>query len=227
MQAFILAAGFGKRLMPLTMHTPKPLIKVGEYSLIEHHLEALATAGVTEVIINLHYLGDKIKEHLGSGKKYNLRIVYSEEEEILGTGGALVKALPRLQAKFILLSADIFTDYSYVGLTNQMINNSVKQTNHIVLVDNPRYNLSGDFSLNPLRLNKEGGDYTYASIAVLSKQLIKQRAYKQSAFALPEFFALAISQRLLSYEIFTGIWYNVGTQDELTSARHALAKVII
>ena len=90
MKAFILAAGLGSRLRPLTEDTPKPLLKVKGKSLIEWNLLKLKDAGFEEIIINTHHLGEKIENELRDGKKYNLKIKYSRESKILGTGGAIL-----------------------------------------------------------------------------------------------------------------------------------------
>ena len=91
MKAIILAAGFGTRLRPLTNNTPKPLLPVGDRPLIQYNLMLLKKYGITEVAINLHYHGEKIRETLGDGRKLGMQIVYSEEPEILGTGGGIKK----------------------------------------------------------------------------------------------------------------------------------------
>ncbi|MGE4550847.1 MAG: sugar phosphate nucleotidyltransferase, partial [Opitutales bacterium] len=79
MKTMILAAGYGKRLRPLTDHTPKPLVEVGAKPLIVHHLEKLAAAGFHDVVINLGHLGDKIPEVLGDGSSWGISIAYSDE----------------------------------------------------------------------------------------------------------------------------------------------------
>ena len=89
MKAFLLAAGKGKRLLPLTKETPKPLVKVGGISLIERNLYNLKKGNVLEVIINIHHLGEKIINLLGDGSKYGLKISYSIEGQLLGTGGGM------------------------------------------------------------------------------------------------------------------------------------------
>ena len=96
MKAFILAAGKGERLKPLTNNTPKPLIPVKGKPLLEWNLLKLKSAGITDVIINLHYLGDEIINYFGDGRNLNLNIQYSTEQNLLGTGGALI------QGKFFL-----------------------------------------------------------------------------------------------------------------------------
>ena len=99
MRAMILAAGKGERMRPLTLHTPKPLIPVAGVPLIEYHLRALAQAGVTEVVINHAWLGDRIEAHLGDGARFGLQIVYSKESQPLETGGGIYQALRRLNYK--------------------------------------------------------------------------------------------------------------------------------
>ena len=94
MKAFILAAGLGTRLKDLTKDLPKPLLKVKGKSLIEWNILKLKRAGFEHIIINTHYLGDLIEDHIGNGEKFNLKISYSREEEILGTGGCLLYTSP-------------------------------------------------------------------------------------------------------------------------------------
>ena len=88
-KAFILAAGQGKRFLPFSEKTPKPLFKIGEISLIEKNLNNLKKCGIDEVVINIFHLGEKIVDVLGNGSKYGLKISYSIETELLGAGGGL------------------------------------------------------------------------------------------------------------------------------------------
>ena len=96
MKAMILAAGKGERMRPLTLHTPKPLVQAGGKRLIEYHLEALAKAGFTEIVINHAWLGQQIENYLGDGAQFGQRIRYSPEGEPLETGGGIFQALPLL-----------------------------------------------------------------------------------------------------------------------------------
>jgi mannose-1-phosphate guanylyltransferase len=107
----ILAAGKGTRLRPLTDTTPKPLLDVAGRPMIAFPLEMLRQAGVREVVINLHHLGDQIRAALGDGDKLGVRITYSEENPILDTGGAIAAARPFLSGDtFIVLNADTVID---------------------------------------------------------------------------------------------------------------------
>jgi NDP-sugar pyrophosphorylase family protein len=111
MKAMILAAGFGTRLRPMTETLPKPLVPVNGRPLIEYTLILLRSHGVREVVINLHHQGEKIREALGTGSNWGVRIAYSEEPEILGTGGGIKKAEPLLSdGPFWVINGDILVD---------------------------------------------------------------------------------------------------------------------
>lgn len=101
MQAMILAAGLGKRMRPLTDELPKPLLKVGEKTLIEHQIERLIAGGVTGIVINHFYLGNMIENLLGNGSRYGIPISYSREAIRLETAGGIIKALPQLRKSVV------------------------------------------------------------------------------------------------------------------------------
>ena len=112
MKAMLLAAGLGKRLRPITNTTPKPMLEVAGKPLIEHHLERLRKAGIEEVIINVHHLGEQIQEKLGDGTRLGVKIQYSVEAQLLETGGGIKKALPMLgDSPFLVASADTYLDF--------------------------------------------------------------------------------------------------------------------
>ncbi|HUK56764.1 MAG TPA: NDP-sugar synthase [Nitrospiria bacterium] len=111
MQAMILAAGLGTRLRPLTNHLPKPLLPLDEKPLIEYTLHLLRQYGLTDVIINLHYHGDKIMRALGNGSRWGMKIRYSEEPQILGTGGGIKKMARFLSNEpFLVINSDILVE---------------------------------------------------------------------------------------------------------------------
>src|SRR4051812_45843567 len=118
-KAMILAAGRGERLRPLTDKIPKPLIPIAGKPLIVYHLEALASAGIKDIVINLAYQAKKIQSQLGSGEAFGINIHYSIEPEEGGleTGGGIFNALPLLGDKpFIVISSDLWTDYPFTQL---------------------------------------------------------------------------------------------------------------
>lgn len=107
----ILAAGKGTRLRPLTDTVPKPLLDVAGRPMIALPLDLLRQAGIDEVIINLHHLGNQIRSALGDGSRYGVQITYSEEDPILDTGGAIAAARPFLEGDtFVVLNADTAID---------------------------------------------------------------------------------------------------------------------
>jgi NDP-sugar pyrophosphorylase family protein len=117
MHAMILAAGFGNRLRPLTNTVPKALVPVAGRPLIEYGLLFLRSQGITEVVINLHHLGEKIRAALGDGSVYGLRISYSPEDPILDTGGGIKKAQPFLDGEtFVVLNCDTILDLDLSAL---------------------------------------------------------------------------------------------------------------
>lgn len=111
MRAMILAAGFGTRLRPLTNTLPKALVPVAGRPLIEYGLLFLRSQGITEVVINLHHLGDQIRTALGDGSLYGMRIIYSPEDPILEAGGGIKQAQPFLEGDtFVVLNCDTIID---------------------------------------------------------------------------------------------------------------------
>lgn len=110
-KAMILAAGEGERLSPLTLETPKALLPINGIPLIEHTLRWLKIHGVLEVAVNLHHLGEKIKDFVGNGSRFGLRIVYSEEGTLLGTAGGVRKMGHFLDGTFVVFYGDNLTDF--------------------------------------------------------------------------------------------------------------------
>ena len=220
MRAMILAAGKGERMRPLTLHTPKPLIPVAGVPLIEYHLRALAQAGVTGVVINHAWLGDRIEAHLGDGARFGLQIVYSKESQPLETGGGIYQALPLLGADpFILINGDVFTDYDFAVLQKPL-----QGLAHLVLINNPEHHLEGDFSLEEGRvLAPTTATLTYSGIAVLHPELFA--GCQAGAFKLAPLLRQAIAQGQVSGEQFNGCWIDVGTPERLAAAQAVLAQL--
>ena len=212
MKAMILAAGKGERLRPLTLHTPKPLVRVGGVPLIEYHLRALAAAGFTEIVINHAWLGQQIEDHLGDGSRFGVSIQYSAEGEPLETGGGIFKALPLLGDKpFAVVNGDIWTDYSFAGLRTPLTGLA-----HLVLVDNPAHHPKGDFCLWGTQVldAQPGSDtLTYSGIAVLSPALFDGAG--AGAFKLAPLLRNAMAAGRVTGERLQGQWVDVGTHERL------------
>lgn len=106
MIAFLLAAGMGSRLGPLTARTPKPMLRLGQRPILDHNLRFLRGAGITRVVINTHHCGEVIQNYFGQGASWGMTITYSPEERLLGTAGALRQQAERLRERFVVLYAD-------------------------------------------------------------------------------------------------------------------------
>jgi len=214
MRAMILAAGRGERMKALTDHTPKPLLKVRDKYLIEYAIDNLKEAGVTEIIINISWHAAAIRTALGDGKKYGVTLVYSEEPERLETGGGITKALPLLgQDPFIVVSADIITDYPLKKLPQQP-----HGVAHLVLVDNPPFHPYGDFGLNDKHVDMlTAPAYTFANIGVYRPELFD--GCQVDVFPLSKLLFPAIRKNQITGEYYKGVWYNIGTPEDLQQAQ--------
>ncbi|MBD9441342.1 N-acetylmuramate alpha-1-phosphate uridylyltransferase MurU [Pseudomonas sp. PDM04] len=212
MKAMILAAGKGERLRPLTLTTPKPLVRANGVPLIEYHLHALAAAGFTDIVINHAWLGQQIEDHLGDGSQYGVSIRYSPEGEPLETGGGIFRALPLLgDDAFVVVNGDIWTDYDF-----SVLHAPIAGLAHLVLADNPRHHPAGDFVLvdGQVRDGQPGGTtLTYSGIAVLHPQLFD--GCSPGAFKLAPLLRKAMVEGQVTGERLHGRWVDVGTHERL------------
>ena len=216
MKAMILAAGLGNRMRPLTLHTPKPLLEVGGKPLIVWHIEKLQKIGVTEIVINTAWLGEKLANALGDGSQFGVKILWSHEGEVLETAGGIINALPLLgDEPFILVNGDVWTTMDFSTLLNVDLGD--KQA-HLVLVDNPPQHLKGDFILsNGLAYTFEqeqlGEALTYSGIAVLHPRMFV--GLENGKRPLAPLLKQAMQQQQVSAEKLQGIWVDVGTPERL------------
>jgi MurNAc alpha-1-phosphate uridylyltransferase len=215
MKAMILAAGRGERMRPLTDVVPKPLLSVGGKALLVWHLEALARAGVRDVVINHAWLGEQIPAALGDGSVWGLNIVYSPEGDLgLETGGGIVNALPLLgDAPFLLVNGDVFANVDFYPLVQQGLVQDCLA--NLLLVDNPPQHPMGDFSLTPDGFVTDSPSLTYSGIAVLSPMLFQDRSVR--AFPLAPLLRSAMHLGKVRGEKFVGRWVDVGTPERLAT----------
>jgi MurNAc alpha-1-phosphate uridylyltransferase len=214
MRAMILAAGRGTRMRELTAERPKPLLELGGRSLIERQVEALAAAGVTDIVVNLAYGGAAIRTALGDGRRWDLGIRYSDEgEQALETGGGILRALPLLGgAPFIVANADVVTDFPYRELAR-----ADAAPGTLVLVDNPAHHPVGDFPLaSDGRIVIEGERLTYAGVALLHPALFA--GWQPGRLALKPILDAAIARGQLRGLHYRGLWIDVGTPERLAEA---------
>lgn len=215
MRAMILAAGRGERLRPLTDHTPKPLLPVGGKPLIDYHVEALVVAGVTEVVINVAWLGQQIIDHLGDGATFGANIQYSIEKQPLETGGGILQALPLLGAEpFIVVNADIWSHYPLQDLVATSLADDVLA--HLVLVNNPEENPAGDFNLlaNGFCTDQQP-NFTFSGYRIFSPQLFT--GCTAGCFSVIPLLRAAMKQNRVTGELFAGEWMDIGTAERLSA----------
>ena len=214
-RAMIFAAGRGERMRPLSDATPKPLLRLGQKTLIERHIEKLAAIGVEEIVVNTAHLAEQFPAALGDGSRWGVTLRYSYEgANPLETGGGIRHALPLLgDAPFIGVAADIVSDYDYAKLPAEP-----DALAHLVMVPNPAFHPRGDFWLDASRLNEDGvGErLTFSSIAVYRPELVASEP--DAAFKLLPHFQRAMREGRLSGECFEGYWANIGTPEQLSDA---------
>ncbi len=214
MKAMILAAGRGERLRPLTDATPKPLLEIQGQPLIVRHLQRLHATGFTDIVINVSWLADKIKNYLGDGSRYGVRIRYSEEVDgPLETGGGILNALPLLgENPFLVVSSDIHTDFPF-----QTLQSSLKYGDlaHLVMVENPPHHPQGDFHLSAAgRLQADGTPrLTYSGIGVHHPAFFK--GCSPGKFPMLPWWREAMRSGRVSGQLYSGLWKDVGRIDAL------------
>lgn len=216
MRAMILAAGLGKRMRPLTTNVPKPLLKVGDKTLIEYQIERLMAGGITSIVINHFYLGSMIEEALGDGSRFGIEISYSKEAVRLETAGGIIKALPQLEDDcFIIVNADVWTDFDFSKLEPVDGKNWLA---HLVLVKNAEHHPLGDFYVdNGGRVHEDpstpDGRLTFSGISVLHKNLFS--GYPIQPRSVIPLLKDAMTHDRVSGEVHTGLWIDVGTPKRL------------
>ena len=219
----ILAAGRGERMRPLTDHTPKSLLEVNSKSLISLIIISLARAGITEVVINLAHLGEKIAAVLGDGSALGVHISYSHETEALETAGGIAYALHLLgDAPFIAVNADVYSDYDFAVLLR-----SAQQLNangplaHLVLVENPPQHPHGDFGLSAGCVQAEAATrFTFSGMGAYHPALFSGITRGARA-RLADLLIAAMPAGHVTGELYRGRWHDIGTPERLAAVDRA------
>ena len=221
-------------MRPLTDNTPKPLLPVGGVPLIERHVVNLARAGITDIVVNVSYLADKLIGFLGSGRQWGVRIQVSREPEPLETAGGIRQALPLLGATpFLVVNGDIYSDYRFDRLLRQSVPDGAA---YLVWVDNPPHHPQGDFSLkNKVVVAEVTAEDDQAAITDMNDA--KPLTFAGIGYYSPAFFAGDLPQKqalkplmvramhagLLHGEHYRGYWEDVGTPERLAILDKRLA----
>jgi len=218
MKVMILAAGYGKRLRPLTDHTPKPLVEIGGKPMIVHHLEKLSTAGFTEAVINLGHLGAKIPDALGDGTSWGMSIAYSDEgPDPLETGGGLAKALPLLgDDTFLVVNGDVWCDMDFASIPKEL---PPEDDGMLYLVPRPAWRERGDFSLTDEGrvVEDENPQLLYAGLALYHPRILD--GAKVEKFSIVPRLKAAIKGDRVGGVLHSGNWDDVGTPERLEAIR--------
>ena len=213
MKAFMLAAGLGKRLLPLTQDKPKPLLRVGGIPLIQRNLMKLKDSNISEVVINVHYLGEQIINFLGDGSDYEMKISYSIEKDLLGTGGGIRKSIHHFEDPFIVLSSDTWSDFDFKHLS---LNKD--KLAHMILVPNPKTNSYGDVSLKGdlISGDKSEETFTFSGISIMSPEIFLNYPKDQAVSHLwNDFLSVAASKDLVTGEVYEGNYENLNTIEDI------------
>jgi len=219
MKAMILAAGRGERMRPLTDHCPKPLLAVGGKPLIVRHIERLAAAGITDLVINHAHLGQLLEAALGDGSAFGVHIRWSPEPPgALETAGGIRQAIQFLgENPFLVVNGDIFCETDFVPLTRIAAQLSPEgDLAHLLLIDNPDHNPQGDFALDGGRVRAEGEErLTFSGIAAYHPALFASLEAGKPARLAP-LLRTAMAENRVSGEHYRGRWVDVGTPERLT-----------
>ena len=229
-KAMVLAAGLGLRMRPLTERMPKPMVPVAGKPLLDHVLDRLADAGVGEAVVNVHYLPDQIIDHVAH-RSHPRVIISDERDQVLGTGGAVVKALPLLgDAPFFHLNADtMWIDGARPNLA-RMAEAFDPARMDILLLMAPTassigYSGNGDYAMladGALRRRKENQvvPFVYAGVAIMSPALFADAPTGE--FSLAKMFDRANDRERLFGLRLDGVWMHVGTPDAVQAAEKAV-----
>jgi len=233
-KAMVLAAGLGVRMRPLTDNMPKPLVPVAGRPLLDHVLDKLADAGVSEAVVNVHYLPDQIIAHTASRTRPRV-IISDERDQVLGTGGGVVKALPLLGPEpfFHVNSDTLWIDGVRPNLA-RLAETFEPSRMDILLLMAPTtssigYGGRGDYSMLPdgaLRKRREHQvvPFVYAGAAIMSPSLFADAPAGE--FSLTKMFDRANERERLFGLRLDGVWMHVGSPDAVGAAEEAFLESV-
>ena len=161
-QGVILAAGLGKRMQPITLRTPKPLIQVGSNNLLDRAIDLLINHGVDEIAINVHHLADQIKDFINK-KKYKVKIkIFHEQDELLDTGGGILNATKSFKAPFVVVNPDTLWSKAYSNELRDLENLYFQHKKACLLLVNKNLSFDnsfkGDFNLQDGEVSRDNNN---------------------------------------------------------------------
>jgi MurNAc alpha-1-phosphate uridylyltransferase len=231
----IMAAGLGTRMRPLTNDRPKPLVTVRGRTLIDHAIDRLVAAGVDRIVVNLHYKAQQLRDHLG--KRRDVEIVYSvETDELLGTGGGVVKALPHFEGEsfFILNSDSIWVENVTPELPMMQQAWEPEHMDGLLLLaamttamgfeGRGDFNLASDGRLSRVA-EQRSSPFAYPGVQIVHPRLFADPP--EGAFSTNLMWNRAIGRGRLFGIRLDGVWIHVGTPEARAEAETYLAKLAL
>lgn len=233
----ILAAGQGTRLQPITDRMPKALVPVAGRPMIEYALLLLRRYGIYDIVINLHHFGAQIENHLGDGRRFDVKISYSHENELLDTGGGLLKAKDFLRDEtFIVINTDALTDINLAALLGEHRNNAAAAT--LVLRPDPDADRYGSIDIDDIGRIRRFLDHqapekpsgALRKLMFTGVQIVEPRIFDfMDGGGMKKFSTtketyprmLRAGERLFGH-YYTGFWQDLGTRERIAAAELSL-----
>ena len=233
-QAMVMAAGLGTRMRPLTNDRPKPLVEVAGKALIDHSIDRLVAAGVTMIVVNAHYRSDMLKAHLARRKDVEIR-VSEENDELLGTGGGILKALPNFEGEpfFVLNSDSVWVEGMGHALDRMKERWNPESMDALLLmasmVTAMGFEGRGDFQMDPKGQLSRVPEMRVSPFAFPGVQIVHPRIFaaaKGGTFSMNKLWDVAIEKGRLYGIRLDGVWMHVGTPEAVREADAFLADLV-
>ncbi|MDB5672031.1 MAG: nucleotidyltransferase family protein [Alphaproteobacteria bacterium] len=233
--AMVMAAGLGKRMRPLTATRPKPLIEVAGRTLLDHSLDRLRAAGVRKAVVNVHYLADALEAHLNNQVQGIEIIVSDERDELMETGGGLVRALPLIDADpFLAINSDNLWVDGPVDSLKLLASSWDDDRMDALLLLVPLsvancHKGQGDFHMGPdgaLRRRKPAGvaPFVFTGVQMVSKRLF-EGGVPDGPFSTNLLWDRAIGKGRLFGLAHQGLWFDVGAPSNIKAAEEMLSSL--
>lgn len=230
--AMILAAGLGRRMLPITQATPKPLVRVAGRPLIDYAISALVRVGVERIVVNVHHLADQIEAHVRDRKDAEF-IISDERGKLLDSGGGVAHAISHFgNEPFYVLNADSFWVEGFrPNLEHMALQWDGERMDALLLLagmaNSIGYSGMGDFTMDPegrlaRRRERHTAPFAYAGAALLDPALF--RDVPGEAFSLNLIFDRAMEHERLFGVRLDGMWFHVGTPESIPEAESAIAR---
>ena len=230
----VMAAGLGTRMRPLTNDRPKPLVQVAGKALIDHAIDRLAAAGVKLIVVNAHYKSDQLKAHLAKRKDVEIRIS-DEHDEILGTGGGILKALPNFEGEpfFVINSDSVWVEGMGRALDRMKERWNADEMDALLLmasmVTAMGFEGTGDFNMDSEGHLSRVPEHRVSPYAYPGVQIVHPRIFDNAprgSFSMNVLWNLAIERKRLFGIRLDGVWMHVGTPDAVKDANAFLADLV-